>query len=242
MLKPIRKYAREKLKEEGEAEEVQRRHASFFVALAEEAEPRLRGPEDVVWLERLEADHDNLRAALSWALERGKVHLAVRLCGALGWFWFTQGYLGEGREWLEAALVEGDQTTSVVARTKVLEALFWSAYDQWDLDRAEAVAQEGFELSNQPQADAILAASFRTMLAAPAWVRGDYERASELLEESIALSRKEDDKIKLADALFELALATHCQGDTMCGRRRSSKRVSWCAKRRATLIYSPLSC
>ena len=202
----------------------------------------MRGPEDVVWLERLEADHDNLRAALSWALERGKVHLAVRLCGALGWFWFTQGYLGEGREWLEAALVEGDQTTSVVARTKVLEALFWSAYDQWDLDRAEAVAQEGFELSNQPQADAILAASFRTMLAAPAWVRGDYERASELLEESIALSRKEDDKIKLADALFELALATHCQGDTMCGRRRSSKRVSWCAKRRATLIYSPLSC
>ena len=72
MLEPIRKYAREKLKEEGEAEEVQRRHASFFVALAEEAEPRLRGPEDVVWLERLEADHDNLRAALSWALERGK--------------------------------------------------------------------------------------------------------------------------------------------------------------------------
>jgi DNA-binding CsgD family transcriptional regulator/tetratricopeptide (TPR) repeat protein len=86
-------------------------------------------------------------------------------------------------------------------------------YDQWDLDRAEAVAQEGLELSNEPQAEAILAASFRTTLAAPVWVRGDYERARELLEDSIALSRKADDKIKLADALFELALATHHQGD-----------------------------
>jgi DNA-binding CsgD family transcriptional regulator/tetratricopeptide (TPR) repeat protein len=121
--------------------------------------------------------------------------------------------LGEGREWLETALVEGDQTISVAARAKVLEALFWLAYDQWDLDRAEAVAQEGLELSNEAEAEAILAASFRTMLAAPAWVRGDYERARELLDESIALSRKEDDKIKLADALFELALATHYQDD-----------------------------
>ena len=213
MLEPIRQYAREKLEEGGEGAEVRSRHARYFLELAEEAEPRLRGPEDVEWLERLEADHDNLRVALSWALEREKIHLAVRLCGALGWFWLTHGYLGEGREWLEAALAKGGQTTSVAARAKVLEALFWLAYDQWDLDRAEAVAQEGFELSNEAEAEAILAASFRTMLAAPAWVRGNYERARELLEESIALSRKADDKIKLADALFELALATHYQGD-----------------------------
>ena len=84
LLEPIRQYAREKLEESGEGEEVRRRHAAFFLALAEEAEPRLRGPEDREWLERLEREHDNLRAALSWALERGEAELGLRLAGALG--------------------------------------------------------------------------------------------------------------------------------------------------------------
>src|SRR5918995_914072 len=70
MLEPVRQYAREKLEEEREAEVVRNRHASYFLALAEDAEPRLRGPEDMEWLERLEAEHDNIRAALSWALEQ----------------------------------------------------------------------------------------------------------------------------------------------------------------------------
>ena len=70
MLEPVRQYAWEKLEESGEAEEVRRRHATFFLAQAAEAEPRLRGPEDREWLERLESEHDNMRAALSWALER----------------------------------------------------------------------------------------------------------------------------------------------------------------------------
>jgi predicted ATPase len=69
MLEPVRQYAREKLEEGGASEEVQHRHDTFFLALAEEAEPKLRGAEDTEWLERLEAEHDNLRMALSWALE-----------------------------------------------------------------------------------------------------------------------------------------------------------------------------
>jgi predicted ATPase len=68
MLEPVRQYAREKLEEGGEAEEVRRRHATFFLTLAEEAEPGLRGPEDREWLECLETEHDNMRAALSWTL------------------------------------------------------------------------------------------------------------------------------------------------------------------------------
>jgi len=96
MLEPIRQYAQEKLEESGEAEEVRRRHASFFLTLAEEAEPRLRGPEDMEWLERLEAEHDNLRAALSWALERGEAEPGIRLAGALWRFWEARGYYGEG--------------------------------------------------------------------------------------------------------------------------------------------------
>src|SRR5215208_2271157 len=79
MLEPIRQYAQEKLEERGDAEEVRRRHARFFLALAEEAEPRLRGPEDMEWLERLENEHDNLRTALSWALEGGEAEVGLRL-------------------------------------------------------------------------------------------------------------------------------------------------------------------
>jgi len=106
MLEPVRQYAREKLEEGGKAEEVRRRHATFFLALAEEAEPRLRTPEDVEWLERLEREHDNTRATLSWALKKGEAELALRLGGALGSFWQAHGHWSDGRKWLEGALAQ----------------------------------------------------------------------------------------------------------------------------------------
>jgi hypothetical protein len=116
-------------------------------------------------MERLEADHDNLRTALSWVLGRGEAELGLRLAGALWMFWHAHGHLGEGRRWLEEALAKDDRIASVAARIQALEAVFWLTYDQVDLDRAEAVAQEGLELSNKGEGGDSLAASFRTMLA-----------------------------------------------------------------------------
>jgi hypothetical protein len=98
------------------------------------------------WLERLEAEHDNLRATLSWALEPREPQLGLRLAGALWMFWHAHGHYGEGRKWLEEALAK-DNRASVAARLKALEGVFWLTYDQQDLDRAEAAAQEGLELS-----------------------------------------------------------------------------------------------
>jgi non-specific serine/threonine protein kinase len=204
LLVPIRQYALEKLEESGGVESAKRAHADYFLALAEEAEPNLRGPEDMEWLQRLEAEHDNLRAALSWALEREEVELALCLGRALGAFWQSHGHMGEGRQWLEAALAK-DGRVSVILRIKVLEALFWITYHHWDLDRAEAIAQEAMGLSNEAEIDSSLAASLRIMLACPAWVRGDYVRGKELLEESLAFSREAGDKVKIVEALFELA-------------------------------------
>jgi non-specific serine/threonine protein kinase len=100
LLEPIRQYALEKLEESGEAEAAKRAHTEYFLAMAEEAEPELFGPRDVEGFERLEGEHDNLRAALSWSLERGEAELALRLGGALGMFWHAHGHLGEGRRWL----------------------------------------------------------------------------------------------------------------------------------------------
>ena len=114
MLEPVRQYAREKLRESGEEEAVQSRHAGFFLALAEGAEPELAGTQQEAWLKRLEREHANVRGALSWALDPAdnneprehRTELGLRLAGALGRFWAVYGP-GEGRGWLEKGLCKG---------------------------------------------------------------------------------------------------------------------------------------
>jgi predicted ATPase len=87
MLEPVRQYALEKLEYSGEVEDVKRAHAEYFLALAEEAEPELIGPWEAEWLERLDVELDNIRAALSWARAHEDAELGLRLAGALASFW-----------------------------------------------------------------------------------------------------------------------------------------------------------
>jgi len=193
MLETIHEFAREKLEGSGEAEEVRRRHAGYFLDLAEEAEPRLRGPEDVEWLERLEEEHDNLRAALSWALERGEVELGLRLAGALWMFWNARGHYSEGHRWLEQALAKANGA-SAAARAKVLEGVGRLVFPSGEVDQALIAAHEGLELSEQAGLGGAVAARFLRILGTMAIVRGEDDRAKELLEESLILSREADDK------------------------------------------------
>ncbi len=231
MLEPIRQYAQEKLEERGESKDVRRRHATFFLALAEEAEPKLLTPDDLHWLQRLEVEHDNLRAAISWALESEEVELALRLGGALGTFWHAHGDMGEGRKWLEVALAKDALASvgaSVAVRIKALKALFWLTHDQWDRDRAEAIAQEAMELSAEAEIDSSLAASIRIMLAGPAWVGGDYERGKDLLEESLTLSREAGDKVMFAEALMQLAGTAWGPGNTALAKEIYEEGIAVC--------------
>jgi predicted ATPase len=122
ILQPIRQYATEKQQQSEEAAGVRERHAAFFLALAEQAEPELEGSRQGAWLDRLEAEHDNLRAALSWLLARRRSEPALRMGAALRRFWFAWSYLSEGIGWLERVLAEGDPATSP-ARVKALEGL-----------------------------------------------------------------------------------------------------------------------
>ena len=148
LLEPIRQYALEKLEQSGEIEDVKRAHAEYFLALAEEAELQLIGPLEAEWLERLEGELDNLRAALSRARARGEADSSLRLAGTLMSFWFWEGHYGEGRRWLEGALSQ-EGPTSALARAKALGAASLLAWRQSDYARAQGAAEEGLSLSKE---------------------------------------------------------------------------------------------
>jgi predicted ATPase/DNA-binding CsgD family transcriptional regulator len=227
MLEPVRQYAQEKLEESGEAEAAKGAHTGYFLALAEEAEPELFGPRDVEWLERLEEEHDNMRAALYWALEGARAELGLRLVGALLPFWEAHGHYSEGRKWIEDALKKEGRTSGTV-RAKALYALSRIAAAQSDTHRAEVAAREGIELSTEVEIGSSLAASFRGMLGLAAGWRGDYERAKELADESLKLSRQAHDKVRIADALLELAGNLMYLGDRERGKELHEEGIALC--------------
>jgi ATP/maltotriose-dependent transcriptional regulator MalT len=212
LLEPVRQYAREKLEESGEAEEVRRRHAGLFLTLVEEAEQGLGDSEQGEWLERLEAEHDNMRAALSWAIEREDAESGLRFAAAMRWFWYARGHYGEGRGWLEQALAMGGQTRAAT-RARALDALGWLAHDQGDMDRAVAVAEEGLKLGKNAQIEDNCTASFQNMLGEAARHRGDYERASELFAVGLSLYREVGDRRGIAWSLGNLANVSSDRGD-----------------------------
>jgi len=183
MLEPIRQYAREKLEESGEADEVQDRHATFFLQVAEEAEPELDGPQQRLWVELLEGEHDNLREALSWVLERGEGELGLRLCGALWRFWLARGYLSEGGQWTEQALASNEPAA---ARVKALEGLGELTQRQGDTARARAAYEEMLESSRALDEKGKVATALNS-LGTLAVGEGDYERARVMLEENITV-------------------------------------------------------
>jgi predicted ATPase/DNA-binding SARP family transcriptional activator/DNA-binding CsgD family transcriptional regulator len=207
LLEPVRQYASEKLGEGGEEDDLRRRHALFFLALAEEAEPGLRGSRQVEWLDRLEQEHDNLRAALAWSLEED---LGARLAGALSLFWYTRGYLSEGRSYLEA-VVRGHSVPET-ARARALDGLGWIAEPQGDYERARLAYEESLGLYRRA-GDRRGVANALGDLGSLALDRGDYERATSLLEESLALYRELGENEGIIGILDSLGVLASAGGD-----------------------------
>jgi tetratricopeptide (TPR) repeat protein len=206
MLETVHEFAHEKLQESGEAEEIKRAHAQYFRTLAEDANPELKGANQLQWLERLEAEHDNMRAALSWALERREAELALRLGGALWWFWSVRGYYGEGRRWLEEALAIEVRVPPEV-RAMALAGAGMLAWQRGDLQRGEEASEEGLELLAHEASEAKL-----WLLTCSAWVAYSserHERAMQLFEERLVLSREMSDTWWPANSLLALATVTH---------------------------------
>src|SRR5262249_48481121 len=113
LLQVIREDGLEQLDASGEAEALRQAHARYFLMLAVQVEPQLHGPEQRIWLARLEREHDNLRAALGWLDGRAEVERGLRLAAALTWFWGARSHFREGLRWLEGLLAQPDELTMV---------------------------------------------------------------------------------------------------------------------------------
>ncbi len=211
MLETIRQYSRERLQESGEGDAVLRRHLEWHVGLAERVEPQLHGPDQVPWLDRLELNYDDFRAALEWARAQRDVEAGARLAGALHRFWELRGYFSEGREWLEWILSNG-HGASVPGRAKAAYGAGVLASLQGDYGRADALSRESLRLYRE-LGDALGTALSLNTLAFIIRNQGDYRQARTLLEESLALSRRSGYKWAQAEALNIMGVAARRRGD-----------------------------
>jgi predicted ATPase len=199
MLESIREYALEQLAASGQHEYMRQRHAEYFLALAEQAAPELRGSEQARWLDVLEAEHDNMRAGHSWVVERGQAELALRLGAALGPFWELRGYLNEGRARLTAALALGGAPSHLL-HAQALNRLGNLCYVQSDLQDARSAYAQSLAISREMGNQAGTAWALFHLGRA----QREYAPAQAYLSEGLALFRALDDRAGIAAALNEL--------------------------------------
>jgi predicted ATPase/class 3 adenylate cyclase len=203
MLETIHEYATERLEESTDANDLRRRHAQHFLALAEEAEPYMLRL-DRGWLDRLEGEADNLRAALDWLAALGETQLVLRLAGALMDYWGAKGHLAEGSRRLEDAIAADKSPTA--ARAKALNAASDMAVGQADSELARSHASEALALHRQ-LGNTWGAAGSLYLLGAAAADDQDYESARELWEESRQLFDELGDRYYTLLAMRMLAWA-----------------------------------
>ncbi len=219
MLEPVRQYALERLVEGGEAEETRRRHAEFFLALAEEAHPQLRAAPQLEWLQRLEKENGNLRGALSWAHAADDISTTARLGWALWLFWWIRNYQPEGRRWMEPILLRRNELPprlwiqATIATTVM-------AYGQGDFEAVERYTEELLDLSREVGGDALADSYAHVSLGLVATARGDFEAATEHLEEALPLFREAGEDEMVPPTHVWIGTVLLLEGDHEGARRR----------------------
>jgi predicted ATPase/class 3 adenylate cyclase len=215
LLETVRQYARDRLLESGDGEAVRDRHVDHFLALAEEAEPKLTGAEQAEWLQRLDEEHDNLRSALTWS-SGNDARTGLRLAGALWWFWYARGYFGEGRSWLSGLLASAP-SAQAAARAKALNGAGRLARQQSDYPAAQALLNESLAIQRELGDRRGIATSLNN-LGLMAWDQGDYLSARTLYGESLAIRREFGDRWGIAVSLNNLGGVAFDEGDYVAAR------------------------
>jgi predicted ATPase/DNA-binding CsgD family transcriptional regulator len=214
LLEPVRQYARERLEQSGEADAFRRRHAEFFLGLAEEAAAELTGAHQQEWAKRLEAEHDNMRAALSWSLEN-EPETTLRLAGALARLWEMRARFLEGSAWFEAALRQSGRAeapSDAAARAKILSEAGTFAWHRGDYEYAIVLHGEALVLYRELGDDGGVA--FAILCLGTQYLdKGDLERSAPFFEEALATSRRIGERRTIAMAIRNLAEVARQKGE-----------------------------
>jgi len=217
LLETLREFGLERLSAAGELENVRQAHAIHFLALGMAAEPGLVGPDKEQWLDRLEAEHPNLRASLEWCLEAGRENdPALGLASALRWFWDVRGHFTEGRRWLDRALAHCSEPTS--ARARALNAAGVLAWRQDDYAAAQACFAEALDIarrSGDEESEGRLLGNLGIIAASV----GDFGAAKVYYEQSLTVLRKYGNLLGIGNALNNLGTMALQDEDLVTAQR-----------------------
>ena len=216
MLETILEYARERLDAYGVEHVVRSRHSAYYLGVAETAEPALRGPDQAAWLERLEAEHDNFRAALRWSIHSGNIEAALRLSASLGRFWLVRGHWSEGAQWLDEVLVRSGELSPAL-RAKALYYAGGLADYRGEAECQRVLHTEALTLYRQ-LGDKAGMATILNCLGNLVGSEGNPEQARQLYAESLTLFQELDDIEGMAKALGGLGGQAEVQGNYVAAR------------------------
>jgi predicted ATPase/class 3 adenylate cyclase len=224
MLETIREFGVEQLEAAAEADATRDRHVSFFLALAEAAEPHLRGYQQKRWLDQLELDHDNLRTVLRQSIEAGEPAPGLRLVGALWRFWQIHGHLDEGRQWAEEVLALPAASGRSAERARALTALGGLAYWQEDLTAFREAYEEALAIAREIGDRSTIAEGIYNLAYAPAY-EGDTAGAVKMFEESRAMFEELGIPRGVADAQWVLGISARLEGDLATSRQLAEESL-----------------
>jgi tetratricopeptide (TPR) repeat protein len=243
LLETLREYGQERLVEAGEAGIVSARHARFFLELVEQAEPELMRSRQAEWLERLDEEYDNVRAALAWSLEAAvppliPEEIGLRLVGTLFWYWWMRSYHTEGWDWAAGVLSRTGGAPGVPplperagppartwARAKACRSAGGMLWAQGRSAEARPLMEEAVAISREMGGPALLALSLRFQGWA-ALDSGDLSRGRSAVEESLALFRTIGDQSQIGRSLNFLAALARLQGDDETAAARWEETVT----------------
>jgi predicted ATPase len=211
-LETIRQYAREKLLDVREGEGVRNRQLTYFMELAEQAEQKFRGTEQLAWFYRLETELDNLRAAIEWALESQQIEAGLRLAASAYLFWFELNHVGEGLHHLEDLLAKqvNKAPSSLYAKALLIAARFYGDYSR--LSEMNSYAEEGLAIGQQ-LANMPIIVEAHDVLVHLARRQGNYARAFELLADNLVIYETLRDEYGIAETLSGQAKTAHMNND-----------------------------
>lgn len=225
MLVTIYEYALERLNESVEAGHVYQSHAAYYLLLAEQAEPALTGSQQAFWFNRLEAEHDNIRAALHRVEQANQIEIGLRLSGAVQRFWQVRGYWAEGRQNLEKFLHFPSAVKYPIARARGLFGLGTLAIYMDDYTTAQTALLECLNLQ-RTLGDEKRIAHILNNLGLVAINQGNYAEAHAFHQESLAIRRALGDKVEIGYSLTNLGRIAETQGDYATARQFTEESLS----------------